>query len=370
MRRQSLTMLLLMMCAGTPLLAQTKTKVIVTITGLVTIADTVSAISLAPKTLYLMDTSHAPAAHHVVPHIGVILAEDDYGTKTLDGRPLHNEGGVARVHHWVALTGAEKISVKGGSTTPLAYVDEEPASICPAATDAIRKSLYFFPRLSRVSRKQDGTSPGRNDFATNYLSPKKGDHTITAWMDVTFGRLDADVKSDAVWSFKASPNSVGSTHQQLTADSATWTFEIAGDTLVLQTSTDGATPVDFLELHADGDGKIRFTLANAPNEPEHIGVQLLAGLQFQRRPPVDEHFALYYEYLSQGVQHDGTTPYVRNIPVIAGVCVDTTFSTDLCDIRNQVNIPDPGNCPAPPAALKRSALVLVGEVNCGPDHIP
>lgn len=361
--------LMLMLAAATPGFAQTTTRVIVTVTGLVTISDTLSSASPAPKRLYLMNTSHASSAHHIVPHIGVILVPGAHKAKVLDGRTLNTVTGTA-THQWVELTGAEKISVKGGSATPLAYDETAPSSVCPASTDTIRKSLYFFPRLSRVSRKQDGTKPGRSDFAANYLNPTKADQTITAFMDVAFGKLEADVKSDAVWAFKESPQSFGATYQQLTADSATWTFDIPGDTLVLQTSTDGATPADFLELHADLDGNIRFKLANAPNEPEHSGVEMLAGAQFATRPPADHHFALYYEYLNKNVQHDGSKAYVRYIPVVAGVCVGTELRTDPCLIRNQVDIPDPGNCPPPLTGSMQAALVLVGDVNCGPDHIP
>lgn len=365
--RMGLLMPLLMLFIGIPALAQTKTTVIVTITGLVSFLDTTAGGSPPPKRFYLMNASHTASVHHMVPHIAVILAHDDYNATVLDARTLHSVGTGNTLHHWVELTGAEEVTVKGGSATALKYNETAPTTLCPEDPES---SLYFLPRLSRVSKKKDGRPIDRNDLDPVYLKPKKANGRMAAFMDVTFGKLEARIKSPVVWAFKDSPNSIGATHQQMIAPEVTWTFEIAGDTLVLQTATDGGAPKDFLELTADGDKEILFTIANAPNEPEELGVKLLAGVEkMTAYPPYDHHFALYYEHLKKNVKHDGAEAYVRYIPVAAGVCrLDAAtnlhvFDPNPCELRKFVDIPDPGNCPP-------IVVVAVDGVNCGPDNLP
>lgn len=363
-------MLIGLILTGTPLFAQTVTKVTVHVTGLVTFADTTAGGTPPPKTIYLMDQSGAASVHHIVPHIAVILAHDDYKPTVLDGRTLHDIGdaGSGTLHHWVQLTGAEKVSVSGGSSTALSYSEAAPASVCPADT----KSLYFLPRLSRVSRKNDGTRIVKADLDSTYLNPKKADHRIAAFVDVTFGKLEADVVVPVVWDFKSSPSSVGSLHQQQIADGVDWTFDITGDTLILQTSTDGGAAANFIQFTADGDGEIELTLANAPDEPADVGVKALAKLQMSTiSAPYDHHFPLYYEFLAKNVKHDGTRAYVRYLPVAAGVChLDSSnvmfLDPDPCVLKKFIDMPDPGNCPAysmmPPPE--------VDGINCGPDNVP
>ncbi|MEA2570410.1 MAG: hypothetical protein QOI24_2411 [Acidobacteriota bacterium] len=345
--------------------AQT-TRVIVTITGLVSIADVPSS---KDKTLYLLNASDS-FGDHVVPHIGVILANNVHVPTSLDGRKVR----VENKSSWIRVKDAEKLIVKGGSTTVLDYVDTPPPGLpCPKLAD--RTSLYFFPRLSKFGRKNDGNPPDANDLDPAYLKPKKADEKIAAYMDVTFGELRAKVGSPAVWSFKESDSSYGATHEQMSAEAATWEFDIAGDTLVLQTSDDdGVTKKDMLSLKADS-GVIRFTIANAPNLPKHIGVQYLAGTKKSSAPgPSDHHFQLYYEYLNAAVKKD----IVRYFPVVEAVCIGTALSTDPCDIRRYVNIPKPTNCKTTSAMVAKAILEktlvppgpAIGNLNCGPDGMP
>lgn len=366
MRRYRLTLFLLLVpLFATPVRAQT-TKVVITITGLATLDDSTTTGSPKPKVLYLIDANHVPSMHHLMPHIGIILVEKDYQPKSLDKRTLHPVGDPASPsHHWVELSGAEHVSIKDGSTTRLAYSDTDYTGT-PCFT-TIPRSLYFLPRLSKVSRKQNGTLITASDLDPTYLNPKTADHRITAYMDMPFGFIETIVKSEVVWDFRASPQSFGSTHQQMIAAEVRWTFDIPVPTLILQTSRDGGAAVDFLELKADG-GEIRLTIANAPNEPRDIGVKTLTGAQVSTLvPPVDAHFPLYYEFLKEDVKHDGKTPYVRMMPVVAGVCVNGRLSTDPCEIRKKVAIPSPDHC-APLSATPPPPLI--GDINCGPDQTP
>jgi hypothetical protein len=341
----------------------TYTEVIVSVEGLASIGDSSAGTggggALPPKLVYLLNASNV-GGHHV-PHVGVVMAHQDHSPRILDGRSLKTEGHFK----WLRVQDAEQLIVKYGSMTPLKYIETEPATLCPPI--GAQSSLYFLPRLSRVGKKNDGTKIEFNDLDPMYLKPKKADKKIAAFMEVSFGNLEAEVKSPVVWAFKQSPGSFGATHQQLTAHSAVWTFTITGSALILQSSKDGGAAVDILELKADGDGKIRFRIANAPNKPKNIGVQHLAGTKIaSTQPPSDPHFSLYYEYLKKKVKDDGTKKLVRYIPVVSGVCVAETFSTDPCEIRRFVNIPDPGNCRSPTAPPAPE----VGDLNCGPDNMP
>lgn len=363
-------MLIGLILTGTPLFAQTITKVTVHVTGLVTFADTAMAGTPPPKRIYLMDQSGAASVHHIVPHIAVILAHSDYNLTVLDSRTRQQIVNPAdkTVHHWVQLTGAEEVSVSGGSSTALSYSEAAPTSVCPADT----KSLYFLPRLSRVSRKNDGTRIVNADLDPMYLTPKKADHKIAAFLDVTFGKLEAAGVVPVVWDFKSSPSSVGSLHQQQIADGVDWTFDITGDTLILQTSTDGGAAANFLKFTADGDGEIELTLANAPDEPAGVGVKALAKLQMSTiSESYDHHFPLYYEFLAKNVKHDGTRAYVRYLPVAAGVCHLNSsnvmfFDPDPCVLKKFIDMPDPGNCPV----ISMMPPPFVDGINCGPDNVP
>jgi hypothetical protein len=299
--------------------------------------------------------------------MGVVLASDDYTPKSLDNnRKLKTEG----LFKWMHVKDAEQLSVKDGSATPIDYVDAAPAAP-PCATASEQVSLYFFPRLSRIGRKNDGTAIDMNDLEPAYLTPKKVDEKIAAYMKMTYGNIKAALTNPAVWEFKESVKSYGAIHSQMAAETAEWSFDINGDTLVLQTTDDANSTTDLLQLKAS-NGKIKFTIANAPDVPRHVGIKYLAGTEVSSAPePSDHHFQLYYDYLKDTVKNDGTKDITRYIPVVSGVCVEkeinsqkvTVFTTDPCEIRRYVNIPDPGNC-------KDDISPAIGNLNCGPDGMP
>lgn len=339
--------------------SQANTTVIVTMTGLASLRDSPGSSSPTPKTLYLVDASNASGSH-IVPHIGVIVVPNDYTAKVLDSRKGHTEG----KFNWVKLKGAEKVSFLEKSSTPLSYYESKPP-LCPDLTTDSEQSntLYFFPRLSKVSRKGDGTKPiDGNDLDPSHLKPVSSDKKITAFMDINFGNIKAKIVQPVVWAFKESAKSIGAITQQMMAEKAIWTFEIAEDKLTLQTSTDGGTPVSFLELHQKG-GLIELTIANAPDNPHHIGVKNLAKTAHQSVSSASEHhFALYYDFLKSDV----AKTVVRYIPIAAGVCnAANDFQTDPCLLRKYVDIPDPGNC-----RMATAPIFAIGGLNCGPDNLP
>jgi hypothetical protein len=334
------------------------TSVIVRITGLVSIADSsATPQGRPPKTVYLQNASSAMGSH-IMPHIGVIVVKNTHGVKVLDGRKLETEGDF----YWVRLNDAEKLSFLDIADTKLAYDDTDLGDqVCPITH---LTSLYFFPRLSTVTKKKNEDPILAGDLDSTYLSPKKVDKTIAAFFDISVGQLDAIITTPVVWAFKKSRKSYGATHQQMLADEADWSFQINGDKLVLQTSQDGGAPIDLLELHPSSeDGKITFFIANAPDSPDHIGVMTLAGSAEASLPQAaDHHFGLYYDYLAGALKEE----VVRYIPVVAGICGGANsdkFITDPCKIRKKVDIPDPGDC-------KLASAPQIGGLNCGPDSLP
>jgi hypothetical protein len=330
-------------------LAGGPTKVIITITGLVSLADASpsSGGAVMPKKLYFLD----PARTTSMPHLPIILAHQKYKPQSPIGRPVSSEG----KYRYVKIENAEILDVLGvdKAANKLDYTEDPPAgdNLCPTNDES--KSLYFVPRLSRISKKSDGSAVTFADLDPDYINPKPT--KVAGMMDVSYGRLVSIVTMPVVWDFKKNAGSFGSTYRQMIAESIEWSFTIPSDTLTITTS-DGTTTQALLTLSANGYPDIRLTLANAP-DPE--GIKFLAGTAQKRpQPPTDDHFVAYYDYIAD-------PKIVRYIPVVAGVCIGNSgFETDPCIVAGYVNIGDPGNCG------KAVTPVQVNGVNCGPDNLP
>jgi hypothetical protein len=324
--------------------ATSTTTVTVMITGLVTLHDKLSGATPVPKDLLLMDATMPGGM--LMPHKPIVMANNLYSPSPGPGQTLKTIGNAS----YVILRSLEHLTFAPASSDPLKYSDAPPAAICP--TTAESESLYFLPRLSHVARKADGSRPAETDLDPHHINPNSGD-PIIGIMPITYGTLKANVGNKAVWAFKDDPMSSSATHVQLIADAVFWTFTIPGDTITLMSNGQSV-----LTLKASVLDRIQLIIANAP-DPD--GIAFLAGSPvgaYVRKQPVDEHFTLYYSFLT-----DTTIPhYTRYKPVAIGACEADVFRTDQCALSDYLIVPRPSFCPPPPP--------LVGGLNCGPDNLP
>jgi hypothetical protein len=324
------------------------------ITGLVSLDDASTSGSPTPKVLYMLDAT-APGGG-LMPHAPIVMTDVAY-SPTPFGRTLISEGAAAR---YLRLSNGASLSFKEAEAnlavvkalSPLSYTENAPVATCP--TPAESDSLYFLPRLSRVSLTSSGGHPTSGDYDTTYLNPQPGG-PVAASLPINYGSLVSDFQTGLVWDFKDGAAGTNTTVTQVLAENVLWKFAIPGNTLTLQ-SNNG----DLLQMTAVNN-EIILTIANAP-DPD--GIQVLAGTATTinvKKLPVDDHFSLYYRFLTD----KNATPFR---PVINGVCQNFVVNTDKCVLSDFVQIPKPGNCPPPTPS--QPAPPLVGSLNCGPDGMP